>query len=350
MLNAARLELARKRRRLTAKALAEKANISHVTLSRIINHKQEPDPATVAALAAALDYPTSFLEADDPDLVGADAVSFRSLKRMTAKQRDAAIAASALAFELMEWVLGRFDLPEPDLLDLHNEQEPEAAARMLRQHWAIGEKPVKHMIRLLETKGVRVFSLAEDTKNVDAFSFWRDGEPFVFLNTFKSAERSRFDAAHELGHLVLHAHGGPGGRQAETEANRFASAFLMPSSDVRSKLPYVVGTDQIVSLKRRWGVSAVALAYRLQKMGRITEWQYVQVSRQYRTEEPNGMDRERSAVWEMVLRELWQDGMSRAHLAEAVAIPEDELQSLLFGLTESVPTPERVERSALRAV
>src|SRR3546814_6566541 len=53
----------------------------------------------------------------------------------------------------------------------------------------------------------------EDTKNVDAFSCWRNGQPFVFLNTFKSAERSRFDAAHELAHLVLHRHGGPQGRE-----------------------------------------------------------------------------------------------------------------------------------------
>ena len=42
------------------------------------------------------------------------------------------------------------------------------------------------MIKLLESKGVRVFSLAENTKNVDAFSCWRNGTPYVFLNTFRS--------------------------------------------------------------------------------------------------------------------------------------------------------------------
>src|SRR3546814_6955040 len=102
------------------------------------------------------------------------------------------------------------------------------------------------MIKLLESKGVHVFSLAEDTKNVDAFSCWRNGQPFVFLNTFKSAERSRFDAAHELAHLVLHRHGGPQGREAETEANQFASAFLMPHADLVSTLPYVSSIDQIL--------------------------------------------------------------------------------------------------------
>jgi Zn-dependent peptidase ImmA (M78 family) len=28
----------------------------------------------------------------------------------------------------------------------------------------------------------------------------------MFLNNFKSAERSRFDCAHELGHIIMHTH------------------------------------------------------------------------------------------------------------------------------------------------
>jgi hypothetical protein len=54
-----------------------------------------------------------------------------------------------------------------------------------------------------------VFSLALDAAEVDAFSMWRQSTPYVFLNTKKSAEHGRFDAAHELGHLVLHRHGSP---------------------------------------------------------------------------------------------------------------------------------------------
>src|ERR1700693_4393291 len=87
---------------------------------------------------------------------------------------------------------------------------------------------------------VFLFSLAENTRNVDAFSCWRNGEPYVFLNTFKSTEHSRFDAAHELAHLVLHKHGGPNqGRAAELEAHAFASSFLMPRDDVLATIPFV---------------------------------------------------------------------------------------------------------------
>jgi len=196
---------------------------------------------------------------------------------------------------------------------------------------------------------VRVFSLAEDTKNVDAFSCWRNDQPFVFLNTFKSTERSRFDAAHELAHLVLHRHGGPGGREAEAEANTFASAFLMPHADLVSTIPFVSSVDQIVRNKKRWGVAAVALAYRLNKLGLMTEWQYVQVNRRYRSSEPDGLPPERSSVWQMVLQELWRDGLSRSQIADILLLPQEELENLLFGLVGDTRPPRR-EMPHLRTV
>ncbi len=273
------------------------------------------------------------------------------MSSISARERDAALAAATLAFGIMDWVRARFDLPAPDLLDLAHERDPAAGARALRQHWAIGEKPIGNMVALLEAKGVRVFSLAERTKNVDAFSCWRREEPYVFLNTMKSSERSRFDAAHELGHLILHKHGGAQrDRSVEMEANAFASSFLMPEADVVSHAPRYGSVSNIVSAKRRWGVAAVALAYRLHKLGLITEWQYIQVNRQYRTTEPNALPAERSVVWRMVLSEIWKDGLTKAHIAHHLAMPHDEVESLLFGLTGAAQTPDRSPRPSLRAI
>src|SRR4029077_3081434 len=116
-------------------------------------------------------------------------------------------------------------------------------------------------------KGVRVFSLSLDAAEVDAFSMWRQRTPFVFLNTKKSAEHSRFDAAHELGHLVLHRHGSPQGREAEREANAFASAFLMPRATVLANMPRLATVDRLIKLKKYWAVSVAALAYRLHAVG-----------------------------------------------------------------------------------
>ena len=356
MFSISRMELARQRQRLTAKMLAEKAGISPVTLSRLVNQQQSPDDTTIDALIGALGYPREYFFRDEIDGIDPNAASFRSMTAMSARERDAALAAGSFAFEMADWVKARFNLPEADLLDLSSERNAAAAARALRQHWGIGERPIGHMVKLLETKGIRVFSLAENTKNVDAFSCWRDGEPYIFLNTFKTAERSRFDAAHELGHLVLHKHGGPQqGRQAELEAQTFASHFLMPTADLVAHLPYVTSLNQLIGAKKRWGVSLSALAYSLHKHGRITDWNYrtfcIQINRTYGKDEPFGLPPERSSVWLMVLTELWKDGVSRNQLAAELKLPFSEVENLLFGLTGDVTPPARaIGRAELRAV
>ena len=203
---------------------------------------------------------------------------------------------------------------------------------------------------------VFLFSLAENTKNVDAFSCWRNDEPYVFLNTFKSTERSRFDAAHELGHLVLHKHGGAKqGRSAEHEAHLFAASFLMPKDDVLATIPFVTDLDKIVKAKTRWGVSVAALAYRLHKLNLLTDWQYrtfcIQINRKYGANEPAGLPPERSSVWQMLLTELWKEGITKSHIAARLSIPPDELENLLFGLTGEVKPPERSNgRPNLKAI
>lgn len=356
MLNPERLELARKRRRLPVTILAARAGISNVSLSRIIHGVHAAEDDTVDALARALDYPIEFLIGADVDPIDPSAVSFRSLKAMTARERDAAVAAGSLAYLVTDWINAEYNLPEVELLDLSQERDPVMAARTLRNHWAMGEKPVGHMIKLLESKGVRVFSLAENTKNVDAFSCWRGSEPFVFLNTYKTTERSRFDAAHELGHLVLHKHGGAQqGKSAEVEANAFASAFLMPEADVVASLPYVSRVADLVKVKKRWGVSTMALAYRLHRLEIITDWQYrmfcININRTYGHDEPESLNPERSSIWNMILTDLWKRGMTRHHIAAALHIPEDEMENLLFGLAGGSQPSERPQgRPKLRAV
>ena len=162
------------------------------------------------------------------------------------------------------------------------------------------------------------FRHANDTHRVDDALAWRNDVPYVFLNTFKSAERSRLDAAHELAHLILHKHGGPQqGRDAEIEANSFASSFLMPKADVRSRLPFVSRLDELVVAKKRWGVSTAALAYRLHKLGILSDWQYrtfcIQINQKgYRTEEPNGLPREESVIWKKVLRSFGPTAFQKA--------------------------------------
>lgn len=337
MFNPGRLSIARKRRQLTKKALAEKAGISQLTLTRIeTGQTQDPEEETVTALAKALSYPSSFFYFEDCEELPPEAVSFRSLSSLTARQRDSALSAGAIAHLVDDWVTERFNLPQPNLLDLRDE-DPETAAIALRRHWGIGSKPIPHLVKLLEAKGVRVFSLAESNKNVDAFSCWRNGIPYVFLNTFKSAERSRFDTAHEIGHLVLHLHGGTSGREVEREADQFASAFLIPRDDFVAHVPMVHSLDQLIKHKSRWGVSVAALARTAFDSGVLSDWHYREFCKQisyrgYRTKEPFPMEREESVLWKKVFSELWKDRLTKDHVAAQLGVPSDEIASLIGGL------------------
>src|SRR4051812_37992749 len=108
MFNPKRLSLARKRRRLTGKGLSELANISAVTVSRLENDGNIPDDETLAKLAKALRYPVAFFLGEDPEELDTEAVSFRSLTKMSAKERDAAIAAGCLGLQLSDWVEKKF--------------------------------------------------------------------------------------------------------------------------------------------------------------------------------------------------------------------------------------------------
>ena len=356
MFNSKRLSLARKRRRLTAKGLAEQTGLSAMTITRLEKGENQPDEETVAKLSRVLCFPSDFFFADDPEELDTSAVSFRSLSKMSAKERDAAISAGALGLQLSDWVEDRFSLPDAQLLDLSYETDPEAASRSLRQFWALGEKPISNLMGLLETKGVRMFSLSEKTKHVDAFSFWRDEKPFVFLNNFKTAEHSIFDSAHELGHLVLHRHAGASlSRPAEREANQFASAFLMPANDVRARLPRRININIVLKAKLRWRVSAMAMAYRLSTLRLLSDWQYKSMcielgKRGYRTGEPVGIDRETSAVWRKVLTQLWSERTSKNEIAKSLNLPLDEFESLVGGLSGGAVRPSTIGRGKLRAV
>ena len=332
--NPVRLSIARKRRMLTKKRLAELCRVDDHTAIRWEKAEIEPSPENIDALVRVLDFPKQFFFGDDIEVP--ESASFRSQTTMSAAIRDAALAAGTLGFMVSEWVDQRFNLPTVQIPDLHL-YEPEEAARVLRTEWQLGEKPISNMLHLLESKGVRVFSLAENTVKMNAYSIWRKDIPYVFLNTYKSAESSRFDAAHELAHLALHQDGGSTGRAAEDQANRFASAFLMPRGDVMAVLPRVSYLDQIVKAKSRWRVSVAALTYRLHKLGTISPWKYRDLcieisSKGFHKTEPFPIPRERSALWVKVLRALWAEKTTQAHIASDLLIPEQEINGLIFGV------------------
>jgi Zn-dependent peptidase ImmA (M78 family) len=285
-----------------------------------------------------LRFPIEFFSASAIQEPTADDASFRSLASMTAGQRDAALSAGALAFELMAWIASRFRLPEPAIPDLSELGHPELAAEDLRPRWKLGDTPISNMVHLLEQHGCRVFSLAETARSVDAFSLWREGTPYVFLNTTKSAEHARMDAAHELGHLVLHRTRATRDSSDEDEAQAFAAAFLMPRSRLLATVPRAPTLAALLPHKRHWGVSLAGFVYRVHRVGALTEWQYrtlfIELSKRgYRTREPNELPRETSQVLRKVFEYLRARGQTLRDVAHELQLAQTDLETLVFGLT-----------------
>ena len=132
MFNPARLSLARRRQKLTKKALADIVGCDVKTIIRYESADAVPPTDSAEGLADALGFPASFFEGADIDEPTIEAASFRSLSSMPARERDGALAAGALAFLLNDWLEARFDLPEAQVSEFKEPVSPEAAAAAVR--------------------------------------------------------------------------------------------------------------------------------------------------------------------------------------------------------------------------
>ncbi|WP_244170633.1 ImmA/IrrE family metallo-endopeptidase [Amycolatopsis tolypomycina] len=273
---------------------------------------------------------------------------------MTAKAREASLSSGVIAEEFYEWLESRYKTPDVQLPVIDPPADPEASAEHVRGAWSLGDTaPIVNMIHLLEAHGVAVFSLPPEYAEVDAFSFWRGSRPFVMLNTLKTAERSRFDAAHELGHLVMHgANGcGAGGRSLEKEANEFASAFLIPKAGLKQSTPKNLTTDRIISYKKKWKVSAMAMAYRLHQTGYLTDWIHrrmiVELGRLgFGKSEPEGISRESSLLLSKISESLRSRGSGIIHAARDLNIHPSDLNEIIFGIGVVSSNESEVSKSS----
>ncbi|SDK98065.1 Zn-dependent peptidase ImmA, M78 family [Streptomyces indicus] len=337
--NHTRLTMARERRGLTKQGLAELCGVSRRAVSAW--EAGEVDNPPVNLLSQVLDLPEAYFCADDAPQIEEEWVSFRALSSMTARQVRRILSISSLAVLLSDWVDKHYGTPPPELPDLSETAglTPVAAAEQLRSAWGLHQKPVKNMLALAERKGVRVFSLPVKDREIDAFSFLYEGRPFAFMNTGKTAERMRFDLAHELGHLVLHQGSRRNrSRAAEQEAHDFASSFLIPADGLFAQVVGKLRLDDVFKLKRYWKVSAVAMVERLYQLELVSEWNRRQwlidlSQRGYRISEPDGIHPETSQLFTEVFRLAREDGWTSRRIADELVDSDQDLDALVFGLS-----------------
>lgn len=286
-----RLALARRLAALPRTKLARALDVSPAAIGQFEKGQSRPTLPILTGLADVLGVPVDFFRAGHPMAsLPASAAHFRSLRSTTATEREQALAFGELVLSVFTALELSVDLPAvalPELAlaeDLDDEGVIEAA-RQTRKAMGVAPGPVPHMVRLLESHGVAVAGLDGSVSDrVDAFSHQQPSHPhlqlhgqrpLVLLNPAKEDKaRGRFNAAHELGHLVMHHDTEPGSRLAEAQAHAFAAEFLAPADEIAPHLPTRLDWVQLQQLKQRWGISLKALVMRAHTLGKLTDHSY----------------------------------------------------------------------------
>lgn len=276
-----RLRQARQLALRTKQDVAAAIGVSAAAVGQYEANAMAPRSEIVGALASALDVLPEFFSAGRPQikLESGDAF-FRSLRSTTARQRAKATSYTEQVWELVNAIERHVRLPEVRLPGIETEVgrplDPVTTARAVRKFWGLGGKPVAHLVRLLESKGiiaVLVPMVEHEVARIDAFSTLAFDRPVMVLSADKADDvfRHRFTAAHELGHLLMHGEYTAGDPALERQADRFAAEFLMPTNVVRDELPARFDMRKLAQLSEHWGVSVQALVYRSKELGLISD-------------------------------------------------------------------------------
>lgn len=342
---------ARESQRLTQAELATQLTqagypITAPALSQIERGITKPSAETLAALSRALDHPPRFFVGRSTTIEEATPGGFfRSLRSTSARDRRSALAKAELVHDLVVAVEQHVRLPELDLPHATS-AAPAEAAHLVRRTWGIPAGPIPNVVRELERHGIVVARLADAGPKVDAFSVNFPDRPVVVLGNDKGKrDRSRFDASHELAHLVLHDQ--PTNDPAiEAEAHAFAAEFLMPADDIEGELRAErLDWRRLLDLKLRWGTSISALVRRARDLGVITGPQYTNMmkaisARGWRKDEPGDRELgppEASAAFDLVQEFFRTRGISLAQIADEAALPLAPLREIIDGSRDPRP-------------
>ncbi|EGL18109.1 MULTISPECIES: XRE family transcriptional regulator [unclassified Paenibacillus] len=302
--NGDRLKAARVYRGKTIAELADEVSVSKQSISQYENGKVNPSLETLLKLISALGFPREYFYEQDNENIKVGTTYFRALlstnKKDRLSQEEKTKVLAKIYHTLNQFVqFPKINIPpkREGLTDI------ELIAQYTRDYWNLGTDPIPSMVYVLEKNGFIVTSFGTDNTHIDAFSQRQEvaGAEYFFIvlgSDKSSATRRQFDAAHELGHIMLHDWNNDlelvsreEFRQIENEAHQFAASFLLPKEAFLKDLILPNNLDFYIELKKKWRVSISAMivrAYQL-KVLNYNQYQYLmrQISKKgWRTKEP----------------------------------------------------------------
>jgi Zn-dependent peptidase ImmA (M78 family)/DNA-binding XRE family transcriptional regulator len=206
-----------------------------------------------------------------------DMVKFREGGRLSAKMESALRYRIAdylgryLELELALGSMAAFENPVGGL-PVRTREEVEEAAAEVRKRWELGTGPIVNLLALLEDKGIKVYE-ARGIEEFDGLCGRFGTFPFIAVSVECPADRIRFTAAHELGHVLcdFSAKDDP-----ESECHTFGAAFLLPRAALEkafrpSRRKVTMG--DLGEIKETYGVSLQAIMYRAHGLGLVSDRQ-----------------------------------------------------------------------------
>lgn len=296
--NGQRLRQARLYKGLSINDLAELLGVSKQAISQYETSNVTPDFDKMRTITNKLNFPSSYFFQEDSFDINAKTTYFRALlsaNRNARLQQVVKIKHLAMIYEILSNYLEFPQLNIPDISEFLNSDEIDydSIAQKVREYWGISKKPIEDFPYLLEKNGIIVASYPVSQDNIDAYSqkINIDGQDkfiIVLSDDKNSAVRSNFDAAHELGHILLHDWNldleelsREDFKKQEKQANNFAAAFLLPKETFLKDVSlYPRNLKYYIELKRKWKVSISAMLIRANKLGVINDNQYQYLMKQ----------------------------------------------------------------------
>jgi Zn-dependent peptidase ImmA (M78 family)/DNA-binding XRE family transcriptional regulator len=328
------LRIAREVREQTQEDVAQKTGVTQALISKIENRLiGNPSEEVVDKLADALGFPQSFFF-QDARVVGFPHFHSRQRQKLQAKTLARIGAMINIRRQHVAKLLRSYEfetlrpIPQIDLDD--SGLTPEKVAERMREYWMVPRGPVHSVTELIERAGGIVMLSRFGTNLLDGISFRSEGmPPLFFMNKDASPARLRYALANELGHLVMHTIPDDD-EKMEEEAQRFATAFLLPHQEVK----HYVATPKLTTLSKAsafWGVSVRRLIDRADELKLLTEYQHralvAEYNRAFKEGEPEYPVSEMPfRIKEAVNYHLQRLGYSVADLAQLLCVREEYVE------------------------
>lgn len=336
-----RIKQARKAAGLSLRALADRAGVTAMAISKYEGGKSTPSSRVLLDLSKALGVRTEYFFR--PVKIELQEMKHRKHSRLPKKaldQIEGDVKEQLERFMELEQLLPNgpvqaFKLPENLPAPITTLDEVEGVARELRTSWGLGVDPIPVLTDMLEERGIKVFQSQAINDRFDGMAATVDGIPVVVVGRGWPGDRQRFTLAHELGHLVLQGRLAPDVEE-EAAANRFAGAFLAPADEVRKELGETrvwLEPRELEVLKKTYGLSMQGWMHRAKDLGILPDTHYVEMRKFFssrgwnKTEPGEQYPPERPQLFDqLVYRALGQDLISESKAAELLRMPLTEFQ------------------------